>query len=114
MAKPRRYPPAYASRRVSRRTYIAAYGVATTTAEGRRRLRTAASACEGAGRRVQWSVFECRLSKRELEQLRATLLGILDTRTDRLVLVPLGSGDEGGLEEYGPSLTLMDASVIDV
>jgi len=38
---------------------LVTYDVATTTPEGRRRLRRAAKACLDFGQRVQNSVFEC-------------------------------------------------------
>ncbi|MBP2706102.1 CRISPR-associated endonuclease Cas2 [Microbispora sp. RL4-1S] len=42
------------------------YDVATTTPEGRRRLRQMAKLCEGYGHRVQKSVFEITCSDAEL------------------------------------------------
>lgn len=52
---------------------LVTYDVSTETAEGRRRLRRVAQACEGFGQRVQKSVFECVLNAGELERLRHRL-----------------------------------------
>jgi len=52
---------------------LVTYDVSTETAEGRRRLRRVAQACEGFGQRVQKSVFECVLNAGQLEQLRHRL-----------------------------------------
>jgi len=43
---------------------------------------------KGAGRRVQYSIFRCRLDDREVEQLRWELAKILDP-LDRLLIIDL-------------------------
>lgn len=43
--------------------YVVTYDIATDTREGQKRLRRVAQACEGYGRRVQKSVFECMLDE---------------------------------------------------
>ena len=57
--------------------FLVAYDVATTTPEGRTRLRQVARICEAYGQRVQQSVFECILDAVQLElllhQLRTTI-----------------------------------------
>ena len=63
---------------------VVAYDVATDTAAGRRRLRKVAQTCLAFGQRVQNSVFECRVTLMQLEELEARLLGIIDLQQDRL------------------------------
>ena len=50
--------------------YLIAYDVATTTREGRRRLRKVAQACKDYGQRVQKSVFECLVEPQQWLLLR--------------------------------------------
>lgn len=57
--------------------WLIVYDIADT---GRRRR--VAKVLEGAGERVQWSVFECRLSVVELTELRARIVDVIDTRED--------------------------------
>lgn len=58
------------------------YDIDTTTPEGARRLTRVAHACEAYGLRVQYSVFECRLSAVKLERLMAALDDIIDSNVD--------------------------------
>jgi CRISPR-associated protein Cas2 len=50
-----------------------------------RRLQKVAKTCEGFGVRVQYSLFECHLTERELDDLWARLLGLIDETEDRIV-----------------------------
>ena len=52
---------------------IVCYDVNTETREGRRRLRRVAKVCEGVGQRVQKSVFECRVDRKQYEDLERRL-----------------------------------------
>lgn len=90
---------------------LACYDVDTTTKEGRRRLNRVAKACEAFGRRVQDSVFECRLTVRELNKMRRRLLKIVDAEEDSLRIYRLPSGERLCTEAYGKSL-LIDSSVL--
>ena len=53
-----------------------------------KRLRQVARILEGHGTRVQYSVFRCRLSQTELEQLHWELNRVMDA-VDDLLVVPL-------------------------
>lgn len=53
------------------------YDIRTATTEGERRLATVAAICERYGRRVQYSVFECRVSDTRLERLLVELGDVL-------------------------------------
>lgn len=57
-------------------------------ADDRRRARVLAL-LKGYGRRVQRSVFECRLSARELAALTAELLATIDEEADSVRCYPL-------------------------
>lgn len=63
---------------------LIAYDVATTTPQGQRRLRRVAQACQDYGRRVQYSLFECRLGATEWALLRHRLLEEIDGAVDSL------------------------------
>ena len=68
---------------------LVTYDVSTETREGRRRLRKVATVCCGFGQRVQNSVFECRVTPAQFEELEAQLQAIIDVREDRLRLYQL-------------------------
>ncbi len=67
-----------------RHTWVIAYDIV----DNRRRARVAAL-LEGAGRRVQHSVFECRLTERERGRLRHRVLSKVDLREDQVRWYPL-------------------------
>lgn len=48
---------------------------------------------EGHGDRVQYSVFVCRLTPRELSTLRVRLRDLIDHREDQVIFVDLGEDD---------------------
>jgi CRISPR-associated protein Cas2 len=77
------------------------YDVATTTAEGRRRLRQAAKACLDYGQRVQYSVFECLVDPGQLAMLRSRLLKIINLETDSLRIYHLGHDWDRRVEHHG-------------
>lgn len=71
---------------------LVAYDVNTETKAGQSRLRKVAKICTGFGQRVQHSVFECRVTPAQLEDLEARLVRVIDPKTDSLRLYIL-SGD---------------------
>jgi CRISPR-associated protein Cas2 len=80
---------------------LISYDVATTTREGRRRLRHVARACQDFGVRVQFSVFECTLSPANWTRLRARLLATLSSSEDSLRIYRLCSEDVRKIEHHG-------------
>lgn len=80
---------------------LVTYDVNTETSLGRRRLRQVATVCKSYGQRVQYSVFECRVNKAQLEALRIRLKEIMDPSLDSLRLYTLRSPREQSLECYG-------------
>ena len=69
---------------------LVTYDVATTTPEGRRRLRRVAQVCLNFGQRVQLSVFECSVGEKQLVQLRHDLLEEINPHEDSLRFYNLG------------------------
>lgn len=62
---------------------VVSYDIADTeTPEGARRLRRAAEVCLRYGQRVQFSVYECRVSPTRLEQLIGDLLDVIEPDRD--------------------------------
>jgi CRISPR-associated protein Cas2 len=80
---------------------LVTYDVNTETKEGRRRLRKVATVCKDFGQRVQYSVFECRVTDAQLESLRARLLKIIDDEEDSLRIYRLHPPRENNIESYG-------------
>jgi len=80
---------------------LVTYDVSTETAEGRKRLRRVAKACENYGQRVQKSVFECLLEPYQWLRLRSRLLKEADLGEDSLRFYFLGKNWKGRLEHVG-------------
>ena len=80
---------------------IVTYDVSTETKEGRRRLRRVAKICEGIGQRVQKSVFECKVSLMQYEDLERRLLAEIDEKEDNLRLYRLTEPADLHVKEYG-------------
>ena len=80
---------------------LVTYDVNTETAEGRRRLRRVAKACENCGQRVQFSVFECLLDPAQWTALRARLLREIDEELDSLRFYFLGRNWKPRVEHVG-------------
>ena len=77
------------------------YDVATTNADGKRRLRRVAKACADYGQRVQFSVFECQIDPAQWTRLRARLLREIDEEVDSLRFYQLGSNWRARIEHCG-------------
>lgn len=80
---------------------LVTYDVATDSADGRRRLRKVAKACEDFGQRVQYSVFECSVEPGDLHCLREQLLDVIDNEEDSLRIYHLPSSYDDSVEQYG-------------
>jgi CRISPR-associated protein Cas2 len=63
---------------------LVTYDVATPDADGVRRLRRVARACQDYGQRVQKSVFECSVGEKEWALLRDRLFQEFDANLDSL------------------------------
>ena len=90
---------------------LVTYDVNTETAEGRKRLRHVAKACQDYGQRVQNSVFECLIDPAQWTKLRHKLTAIINPETDSLRFYFLGAnwrrrvnhvGAKPGYDPEGP------------
>ncbi|MGM8838774.1 CRISPR-associated endonuclease Cas2 [Thermus sp. 93170] len=86
---------------VGRVDVLVAYDVDTLSEEGQRRLRKVAQICKNYGQRVQLSLFECRLSLAQLEDLEAKLLKVMDLEKDSLRIYVLHGGRAKSLRAHG-------------
>lgn len=84
------------------------YDVATSTAQGTRRLRRVAKTCLDFGQRVQNSVFECQVDPAQWATLKHRLEEIIDPSHDSLRYYFLGANWKRRVEHVGakPSLDL--------
>lgn len=73
---------------MSRRRYLVAYDIRDD-----RRLRAVATCMEGFGDRIQYSVFICDLSDRELAQMSMQLETRMRASVDSVMVVDLGGLD---------------------
>jgi len=79
---------------------VVTYDIRTTTSAGERRLARVARVCESYGVRVQYSVFECRLSSARLQRLMFNLADEIDPRVDSINIYRF----DGALTEMRTSL----------
>ena len=80
---------------------LVTYGVSLLDADGRRRLRRVAKACENRGQRVQMSVFECLLEPAQWVELKAKLESEIDPERDSLRYYFLGANWRRRVEHVG-------------
>lgn len=77
------------------------YDVATTTPDGKRRLRKVAKACLDYGQRVQFSVFECTIDPAQWATLKHLLEQTIDPAKDSLRYYYLGANWKRRVEHVG-------------
>lgn len=70
---------------MARIRYLVSYDISNP-----RRLRRVAKTCEAFGSRIQFSVFECPLDDKRLQQLRAALDAIIHHEEDQVLFISLG------------------------
>ena len=85
---------------------LVSYDVATSEANGARRLRRVARACQDYGQRVQYSVFEIEVDPSQWTQLRTRLLKEIDPEHDSLRFYFLGSNWKRRIEHVGAKAAL--------
>jgi len=71
-------------RRPRERFVVVSYDIANN-----RRRQKVVKIMEGYGRRVQYSVFECRLTVHNYRKLREKLAAIIDSKHDSILFYPL-------------------------
>ena len=62
------------------------YDIADTDGAGGARLKRIAEVCEKYGQRVQFSVFECRLSPTRLTRMLGEVEDIIDRQSDSVII----------------------------
>ena len=80
---------------------LVAYDIANTDTDGASRLRRIAEVCEKYGQRVQFSVFECRLSKARLARLIGEMEDIIDHDRDSVRVYRFPGGIEAATRRLG-------------
>jgi len=90
------------------------YDVATTSTEGRRRLRRVARVCLNFGQRVQYSVFECQVDDVNWTRMKHELLEEINPHEDSLRFYFLGQEAGQRVEHYGtkPSIDFDEALIV--
>lgn len=73
------------------RLYLVCYDICGEKAE--RRLRRVYKVMRGYGEHVQYSVFRCTLTERQLAELEGKLEREIDHHQDQILIVPLGLAD---------------------
>lgn len=86
--------------------YIISYDVATSTPQGKKRLRRVAKECENYGVRVQNSVFECELSYEQYLALKQELSSLIDINADSLRFYPMGKHGRDKVVHIGAKVAL--------
>ena len=80
---------------------IVSYDVSTIDSAGRSRLRRVAKVCKSYGVRVQYSIFECSVTDRELVTLKSRLLALIEPGDDSLRFYFVSEDDAHKTEHYG-------------
>ena len=80
---------------------LVTYDIADTETTGASRLRRIADVCEKYGQRVQFSVFECRLSKARLARLVGEVEDIIDRDRDSVLVYRFPGGIEAATLRLG-------------
>ena len=80
---------------------LVTYDIADTETTGASRLRRIADVCEKYGQRVQFSVFECRLSKTRLARMVGEVRDIIDHEVDSVVIYRFPRGVEDATLRLG-------------
>lgn len=73
---------------------LVTYDIADTETNGASRLRRIAALCERYGQRVQFSVFECRLSAAKLARFVGELEATIDRTRDSVLVYRFTGGIE--------------------
>ncbi|WP_028079633.1 CRISPR-associated endonuclease Cas2 [Solimonas soli] len=80
---------------------LVSYDVTTIDAEGRRRLRKVAKACQDCGQRVQFSVFEIEVDPAQWASLKQKLVDLIEPEHDSLRFYYLGANWVRRVEHVG-------------
>jgi CRISPR-associated protein Cas2 len=93
-----------------RNSYIVSYDISDP-----KRLRQVFKTMRNWGDHLQFSVFECQLTRMDLVRLRAELAGIIHHKEDQVLFVDLGPAEGRGdrvITALGKPYTNVDAPLI--
>jgi len=93
-----------------RNSYLVCYDICED-----KRLRKVFQILRGYGDRLQYSVFECQLTRTDLVQLRAELAEVIHHKEDQVLFVDLGPADGRGdrvITALGKPYTNIDAPCV--
>ena len=85
---------------------LISYDIADTDGPGGARLRRIAAVCEKYGQRVQFSVFECRLSAARLARMIDEIEDAIDHRRDSVLIYRFAGSIEDATLRLGRSREL--------
>ena len=77
------------------------YDIADTAGKGGRRLKRISQVCERYGERVQFSVFECRLSPTRMTRMIGEVQDVIDKELDSVIIYRLPKGFEDSRLRFG-------------
>ena len=83
---------------------LVTYDIANTEGIGRIRLKRIADVCEKYGQRVQYSVFECRLSPTRLARMIGEVQDVIDQKDDSVTIYRFPGKIEDSRRRLGRSL----------
>lgn len=78
-----------------RQRYLVTYDVADP-----KRLRRVFKTMKGFGEHLQLSVFRCDLSRLRLAEMKMSLLAIIDTEKDQVLVIDVGPTEGRGAEVF--------------
>lgn len=93
-----------------RNTYVVCYDICEP-----KRLRRVFKTMRGWGDHLQYSVFECQLTRTDLARLRTTLASIINHKEDQVLFVDLGPSEGRGdrvISALGKPYVNVDAPLI--
>lgn len=80
---------------------LVTYDVNTEDRAGKNRLRHVATICKDYGQRVQYSVFECQVTRAQFEEMEDRLASAIDPETDSLRIYRLPADRDQALTVHG-------------
>ena len=82
---------------------LVTYDIADTGKSGTSRLRHIAQVCEKYGQRIQFSVFECRLSPTRFARMTAEIEDVIDDRIDSVMIYRFPGNIDDAKMQFGPA-----------
>jgi len=80
------------------------YDIATADAAGAKRLRRIATVCEKYGQRIQFSVFECRLTPARFAVFLTEIEEAIDPKQDSVIVYRFPGNIEDSKRRFGRTL----------